>query len=46
MLMMDGKMIYQGTAAGAPTYFGSIGHAIEKTTNPPDYYMKHFYVPY
>ena len=46
MLMMEGRIIYQGSAKEAPAYFDKIGHQIDKNTNPADYYMKHFYVPY
>ena len=46
MLLQEGKVIYRGKAMKAPAYFDSIGFHIDTYTNPADYYMKTFYVPY
>ena len=46
LLMADGYIIYQGSAAQAPHFFRENGHYIPKYANPADYFLKKFYVPF
>ena len=46
LLLMDGHTIYQGDAMNSVQYFRDLGYAIPEFSNPADYYLKEFYVPY
>lgn len=44
--MQEGNIIYQGKAKDSPAYFKSIDFIIPKNTNPADFFMKKFFVPF
>jgi ABC-type multidrug transport system ATPase subunit len=46
LLLMDGHTIYQGPAQDASDYFTSIGYQCPQFTNPADYFLKEFYIPF
>ena len=46
LLLAEGNIIYQGKASEAFNYFKSIDFVIPRFSNPADYFLKEFYVPY
>ena len=46
LLMMDGHTIYHGKAMESVEYFKNQGFAIPQYSNPADYFLKEFYVPF
>ena len=46
LLLAEGNIIYQGKARDAFDYFKGIGFVIPRFSNPADYFLKEFYVPY
>ncbi|CAI2358917.1 unnamed protein product [Moneuplotes crassus] len=46
LLLMDGNTIYQGDAQKAASYFETIGFFIPTFSNPADYFLKEFFIPY
>lgn len=46
LLLMDGYPIYQGSAKNACDYFAKLGYQVPQYTNPADYFLKEFYVPF
>ena len=44
--MMDGYTIYHGKASESVEYFKNLGFAIPQYSNPADYFLKEFYVPF
>ena len=46
LLVAEGNIIYQGKARDAFDYFKGIGFVIPRISNPADYFLKEFYVPY
>ena len=45
-LLMDGYPIYQGYAGDAASYFDKLNFKIPTFSNPADYFLKEFYIPY
>ena len=45
-LLMDGHLIYQGYAKEAANYFEKLDFIIPTFSNPADYFLKEFYIPY
>lgn len=45
LLLVDGKLIYQGNARDSINYFDSFGFPVPKQTNPTDFYMELMYNP-
>ncbi|KAJ3109158.1 ATP-binding cassette sub- G member 1 [Phlyctochytrium planicorne] len=39
VLMAEGRIMYQGPAANAVSYFGRLGYPCPKNSNPPDYFF-------
>ena len=46
ILMAEGNIIYQGPAKNAVNYFRTIGFVVPMFSNPADYFLKEFYIPY
>jgi ABC-type multidrug transport system ATPase subunit len=46
LLMMDGHTIYQGKTMASVDYFNRIGYCVPEYSNPSDYYLREFYVPF
>lgn len=46
LLLMEGKTIYFGEASLSTQYFKNLGYIVPEFTNPTDYYLKEFYVPF
>jgi ABC-type multidrug transport system ATPase subunit len=46
LLLMDGHTIYQGNAKDAADYFHTLNFTAPKYSNPADYFLKEFYVPF
>lgn len=46
LLLMDGHTIYHGPAGESMDYFKKLGFVAPKYSNPADYYLKEFYVPF
>mmetsp|Transcript_8049 Transcript_8049/g.7127 ORF Transcript_8049/g.7127 Transcript_8049/m.7127 type:complete len:428 (+) Transcript_8049:232-1515(+) len=46
LLLMDGHTIYQGPAKGAVDYFDRLGFPTPTYSNPADYFLRKFFVPY
>jgi ABC-type multidrug transport system permease subunit len=46
LLMMDGHTIYQGKTMESVDYFSRIGYVVPEYSNPSDYYLREFYVPF
>ncbi|CAI2362086.1 unnamed protein product [Moneuplotes crassus] len=46
ILLMDGNQIYQGPADKSVGYFESIGYSVPSYSNPADYFLMKFYLPY
>jgi len=44
--MMDGHIVYQGSAKDSTKYFSSIGYLCPIQSNPSDYFMKVLAVNY
>ena len=45
-LLMDGNAIYQGYAKDAAKYFEKLKFKIPTFSNPADYFLKEFFIPY
>jgi len=46
LLLMDGYPIYQGDAQSAAEYFKNLGFVIPRFSNPADYFLEEFFIPY
>ncbi|CAI2361385.1 unnamed protein product [Moneuplotes crassus] len=46
ILLMDGHQIYQGAASQSVEYFESIGFSVPSYSNPADYFLQKFYMPF
>lgn len=46
LLLMDGHTIYQGPTMESVSYFAKIGYQVPEYSNPSDYYLREFYVPF
>lgn len=46
LLLMEGKTIYFGDANSSTGYFQNLGYKIPEFSNPADYFLKEFYVPF
>ena len=46
LLLMDGYQIYQGDAKGAAEHFKNLGFVIPRFSNPADYFLEEFFIPY
>jgi len=46
LLLMDGYQIYQGEASYAAEHFKSLGFVIPQFSNPADYFLEEFFIPY
>jgi ATP-binding cassette, subfamily G (WHITE), eye pigment precursor transporter len=46
LLLMDGFTIYHGPTLESVDYFASLGFHTPEYSNPADYYLKEFYVPF
>ena len=46
LLLMDGHTIYQGKTMDSVGYFNQLGYIIPEYSNPSDYYLKEFYIPF
>ena len=46
LLLMDGNPIYQGDAKNSVVHFEKLGFVIPKFSNPADYFLEEFFIPY
>jgi len=46
LLMMDGNTIYHGSSMESVDYFKQAGYMVPEYSNPADYYLKAFYIPF
>lgn len=46
LLMMDGHTIYQGKTMDSVSHFREIGYGVPEYSNPSDYYLREFYLPF
>ena len=46
LLLMDGHAIYQGVARDAVKHFEKLGFVIPRFSNPADYFLKEFFIPF
>jgi len=46
LLLMDGHTIYHGDTMSSVGYFDKLGFKIPQYSNPADFYLKQFYVPF
>jgi len=46
LLMMDGHTIYHGNTMDSVKYFRNLGYEVPEYSNPSDYYLREFFVPF